>query len=455
MLLIFTKNYKMKVLKFGGTSIGSSDYIQKVVNIINDGNSKFIVFSAFSKITNLLSEFISQLKLRNFIVCEQILYVIKDRHISIISDLILTDKFRQIAFKKVNDSIETLLNFLNKKYLNDEDENMIISQGELLSVLIIYIYALEKEIDVAYIPAFHFMQTDENNEPNIQYIEENLNREISRYPECKLFITSGFICKNKNGKISNLGRGASDYTATLIANILNASEVEIWTDIDGIHNNDPRFVEETHSIKHLSYNEACELAYFGAKVLHPSSITPAQVKDIPIIIKNTMSPASLGTHISNYTIEKGIKAIASKDNITTIKVKSGRMMQAYGFLRRIFEVFEKYKTSVDMLTTSEISVAMTIDNKTFLPNILNELKNIGEVELRENQSIICVVGHYSKSNIAIKNIINSFDSISIEMISFGSSNNNISFVINSDQKVEALNILNQNIFTHNTCLTSN
>lgn len=445
----------MRVLKFGGTSIGSVDMINKVVNLINLQNSNIIVLSAFSNVTNILSDFIKQVKLQNNIVSLQLISLIEQRHLSIIYGLISSKKFQKIALDKLNEALNILTDINNKEKIEAFEEKLILAQGELLSAMIIYIYALEKEIDLAYIPALKFMKTDINQEPDFDFIKENLLKELELRKGCKAIITNGFICRNYRNEIDNLGRGASDYTATIIGNILNTEKIEIWTDIDGIHNNDPRFVEHTEAIRHLSYEEAGELAYFGAKILHPASITPAQINNIPVIIKNTISPDDLGTVISSYTIEKGIKAVAAKDHITTIKIKSGRMMQAYGFLRKIFEVFEKHKTSVDMLTTSEISVAMTIDNTNYLAEIIEELSLIGEVEVQEHQAIICIIGAYNTSKSLIQTIIDSLDSISIQMISYGSSKNNISFVINSNQKIEALNILNQSILKNSRCLLSN
>jgi len=334
----------------------------------------------------------------------------------------------------------------------EKAEKEILVQGELISCSIIYLYMLEHEMDVAYIPALRFMFTDKYKEPNYLKITEKLTKELSKYNGCKLFITNGYICQNYKRQTDNLNRGGSDYTATIIGNVLRASIIEIWTDIDGLQNNDPRYVENTFPIRNLSYEEASELAYFGAKILHPLCIIPAQRAKIPIALKNTMSPDDQGTTISEYAISKGIKAIAVKDGITAIKVKSARMMQAYGFLRRIFEVFEKFKTPVDMLTTSEISVAMTIDNNAYLEPIITELCNLGEVEIDQNQSIICIVGNFNDNrNISIQSITDGLGNIPVHMISFGASKINISFLIDTTNKIEALNLLNQHIFRHHLC----
>lgn len=444
----------MRVLKFGGTSIGNPSQIKRALCIPNLSNNNIIVLSAFSGITSLLSEFIKQSNVKNWIICEQVIKIIEDNHYSITNDLLSSLEFKKIAYKRIKQSIKLLKRFLDKK-ISSSDENEILIQGELLSTKIIYLYLLEQNIDVAILQALDFMKINEDREPNFSYIKSRLNSELNKYTECKLFITSGFICKNHKKKIDNLGRGGSDYTATIIGNVVDASIIEIWTDIDGLHNNDPRFVENTKAIRHISYNEAGELAYFGAKVLHPSSITPAQQASIPVVIKNSLNPDKEGTIISDYSEEKGIKAIAAKDGITTIKIKSGRMMQAYGFLRKIFEVFEKYETSVDMLTTSEISVAMTIDNTSNLEQIKTELSLLGEVEIESNQSIICVVGDFNQNaNSSIQNIIVALETIPIQMISFGSSKINISFLIHSNNKIEALNAINNCILENNLCLVN-
>lgn len=442
----------MKVLKFGGTSIGNANQIKKALSIPNFKENIIIIFSAFSGITNLLSEFIKQSKSGNWIICEQLLKIIEDNHFLIINDLLNSRNFQDIAIKQVRESIELINKNLDKK-ISNTNANEILAQGELLSIKIIYLYLLENNVDVALVPALDFMKTDINKEPDYSAIQKKLNKQLEKFTECRLFITSGFICKNYKNKIDNLGRGGSDYTATIIGNVLNADVIEIWTDIDGLHNNDPRFVENTTPIRNISYNEAGELAYFGAKVLHPASIAPAQALNIPLVIKNSFKPENPGTIISEYSETKAIKAIAAKDGITTIKIKSGRMMQAYGFLRQIFEVFEKFETSVDMLTTSEITVAMTIENTKSLESITEELKLLGEVTVEKNQSILCIVGNFEKtSNNSIQQIIDSLDRIPVQMISFGSSDINISFVINTEHKIEALNMLNNCIAENSSCL---
>ena len=446
----------MKVLKFGGTSIGNENQIRKVVNYLrklNDDN--IVVFSAFSDITNYLSEFIKQLRKGEYVVAHQMILLIEERHKRIIAGLLQSQNFKNLALKKLNSSIRFLQNVSWKKNW-EKREKEIMAQGELLSCMVIYLYMLDLGIDTGYLDAFIFMKLDKSGEPDYKFIQKRLPGEISRLKGCKIYITSGFICLDHKKKLSNLGRGGSDYSATIIAQVMHAEKVEIWTDIDGFQNNDPRYVDETFPIGHLSYDEAAELAYFGAKILHPASITPAQQGNIPIVIKNSMNFFASGTQINNFSSSRRLTAVAAKDGITIIKIKSGRMLQAYGFLRKIFEIFEKYKTPVDMLTTSEISVAMTIDNSTYITEIIDHLKKLGEVEVIHNQSIVCIVGDFeSQKNIVLGQIVEGLDTIPVQMMSFGASRINLSLVVDSENKMEALQVLNNHLFNTEKCLLTN
>jgi aspartate kinase len=325
----------------------------------------------------------------------------------------------------------------------------ILVQGELISSALFQFYLEEKNIPSILLPALNFMRIDREQEPDQYYIRENLNRELEKYPGNRLFITQGFICRNAYGEIDNLKRGGSDFSASLIGVALNAKEVIIWTDIDGFHDNDPRYVKNTHPIADLSFDEAAELAYFGAKILHPSTILPAKVAGIPVIIKNTMDPGARGSTITDKPIGKGVKAVAAKDGITAIRVKSGRMLLAYGFMRKVFEIFELYKTPIDMITTSEISVSLTIDDLTYLSKIVDDLKHYGTVEVDHDQTIICAVGEgiASESNTAA-NLFKAIKNIPIRMISYGGSQNNISILIPSAFKKQALNALSSHLFNH-------
>ncbi|HVA97850.1 MAG TPA: aspartate kinase, partial [Bacteroidia bacterium] len=308
-------------------------------------------------------------------------------------------------------------------------------------------YLEEKKINSVLLSALNFMRIDENEEPDLAYIEKNIKSELAKYPEKKLFITQGYICRNAFGEIDNLKRGGSDYTASLIGAAVYADEIQIWTDIDGMHNNDPRIVDKTYPIAELSFDEAAELAYFGAKILHPTCVLPAKNRNIPVRLLNTMQPEAKGTLISKKISGANIKAVAAKDGITAIKIKSGRMLLAYGFLRTVFEIFERYKTPIDMITTSEVAVSVTIDNTKNLEAIITELKQFGSVEVDSNQAIICVVGDFlaEKQGYALK-VMESLKNISIRMISYGGSPNNISLLVNANQKNEALIALNKGLF---------
>ncbi|MFO7844473.1 MAG: aspartate kinase, partial [Bacteroidales bacterium] len=401
----------MKVLKFGGTSIGNESQIRKVVNYLRKlDDDNIVVFSAFSDVTNYLSEFVKQFKEGEYGVAQQMILLIEERHKRIIPGLFQSQNFKNLALKKLNASIRFLQDVLRKKKW-EKQEKEIMAQGELLSCMVIYLYMLDLGIDTGYLDAFRFMKLDKSGEPDYKFIQKRLPKEMSCRKGCKIYITNGFICLDNKKKLSNLGRGGSDYTATIIAKVMHAEKVEIWTDIDGFQNNDPRYVEDTFPIRHLSYDEAAELAYFGAKILHPASITPAQQSNIPIVVKNSMDFFASGTQISDYPSDRRLTAVAAKDGITIVKIKSGRMVQAYGFLRKIFEIFEKYKTPVDMLTTSEISVAMTIDNCTHITGIVDHLKKLGEVEVVPDQSIVCIVGDFeSQKNIVLGQIVECLDS---------------------------------------------
>jgi len=446
----------MKVLKFGGTSIGNENQIRKVVSYLrklNDDN--IIVFSALSDVTNYLSEFIKQSKKGEYVVAEQMILLIEERHKRVIAGLLQSQNFKNLALKKLNSSIRFLQNVSWKKNW-EKREKEIMAQGELLSCMVIYLYMLDLGIDTGYLDAFIFMKLDKSGEPDYKFIQKRLPGEISRLKGCKIYITSGFICLDHKKKLSNLGRGGSDYSATIIAQVIHAEKVEIWTDIDGFQNNDPRYVDETFPIRHLSYDEAAELAYFGAKILHPASIAPAQKSSIPIVVKNSMNFFASGTQINNFSSYRRLTAVAAKDGITIIKIKSGRMLQAYGFLRKIFEIFEKYKTPVDMLTTSEISVAMTIDNSTYITEIIDHLKKLGEVEVIHDQSIVCIVGDFeSQKNIVLGQIVEGLDTIPVQMMSFGASRINLSLVVDSENKMEALQVLNNHLFNTEKCLLTN
>jgi aspartate kinase len=340
------------------------------------------------------------------------------------------------------------LNILLKISFNEAIQRDILAQGELLSTKLFHTLLEELEIPAVLLPALDFMSIDENSEPELSKISERLKAILTQYPDQQLFITQGYICKNHRNEVDNLKRGGSDYTASLVAAAVQASVCEIWTDIDGMHNNDPRVVDRTRPIAELSFDEAAELAYFGAKILHPASIWPAQLHNVPVRLLNTMDPAAAGTLIKAEVAETGVKAIAAKDGITAINIKSSRMLLAYGFLRRIFEVFESFKTPIDMITTSEVAVSVTIDDLSHLDQIVEELSRFGTVEVDSNQAIVCVVGNQvAETKGAIQSVMDSMVDIPIRMVSFGGSKHNVSILIDAQYKVKALKNLNEGVFT--------
>jgi aspartate kinase len=340
------------------------------------------------------------------------------------------------------------LNILLKISFNEAIQRDILAQGELLSTKLFHALLEELEIAAVLLPALDFMSIDENSEPELGKISEQLKAQLSQHPDQRLFITQGYICKNHRGEVDNLKRGGSDYTASLVAAAVQASVCEIWTDIDGMHNNDPRVVDRTRPIAELSFDEAAELAYFGAKILHPASIWPAQLHNVPVRLLNTMDPAAAGTLIKAEVAETGVKAIAAKDGITAINIKSSRMLLAYGFLRRIFEVFEAYKTPIDMITTSEVAVSVTIDDLSHLDQIVEELRRFGTVEVDPNQAIICVVGNQvAETKGSISAVMDSLVDIPIRMVSFGGSKHNVSILVDAQYKVQALKSLNEGVFS--------
>ena len=435
----------MIVLKFGGTSVGNATNIQKVATIVNSYQEpKIVVLSAVSGTTNSLVR-INDLLAQN--KKEKAILLINELEITyhtLIDDLFTTEYYRLEALTFIKNSFE-YLRFVIKKGV--ENEKIILAQGEIISTTIFQIYQTELGNDSKLLSALDFMSIDKHSEPETDSIKSKLNLILERENNYNTYITQGYICKNDIGAIDNLKRGGSDYTASLIGAAVEASEIQIWTDIDGMHNNDPRFVENTFSIDEITFDEAAELAYFGAKILHPQSIIPAQKNNIPVLLKNTFSPDDRGTIIRNCSNNKGVRAIAAKDEIIAIKIKSYRMLMAYGFIKNIFEVFEKYQTAIDMITTSEIAVSLTIDDATHLEQITKELQIFGKVEIDKQMSIICLAGNFSQSGKGISaSVINCLKDIPIRMISYGGSNYNMSLLVATDDKINSLNLLNEGLF---------
>ena len=437
----------MKVLKFGGTSVGSAERMQNVVRLISDGEPKIVVLSAMSGTTNSLIEFTNYLRNGNVNgACEHSTFL-QTKYMQTIKDLYKSEEAIKSATDKVNE-IFTHLRDLATKPLCDELEKEIVAQGEIISTNMVTIYMRELGLDVELLNALDFMRLNVNGEPDIAYIREHLLPLVDLEKKGKIYITQGFICMNHEGSYDNLQRGGSDYTATLIGSAVNADEVQIWTDIDGVHNNDPRIVENTKPVRNLHFEESAELAYFGAKILHPTCILPAKLTGTPVRLLNTMDPTAEGTRIdNNLTCPGEIKAIAAKDNITAIKIKSGRMLLAYGFLRKVFEIFESYHTSIDMICTSEVGVSVSIDDDKRLDEIVAELQKIGTITVDKNMCIICVVGDLNWENTGFEaRAMEAMKDIPVRMVSYGGSNYNISFLVREEDKVRALRSLSASIF---------
>lgn len=438
----------MYILKFGGTSVGSADRIKALVKLISGNEKKIVVLSAMSGTTNNLVEICNALYVKNHTLANLIISDLEKKYFNEVDNLFETLEYKT----KGNDLIKNHFNYIRSFTIDIftvNEEKAILAQGELLSTALFYYYLKEINIKSALIAALNFMRIDSNDEPDMNYIEKNIQLEINKYPDTNLFITQGYICRNNFGEIDNLKRGGSDYTASIIGAAINAREVQIWTDIDGMHNNDPRIVNQTHPIHELSFDEAAELAYFGAKILHPTCILPAQKKNIPVLLKNTMQPNAQGTRISNINTQEGLKAVAAKDGICAINIKSDRMLLAHGFLRAVFEIFERYKTSIDMITTSEIAVSLTIDNTQFLNDIKKELEEFSTIEIEQEQTIICIVGNLPKEKAGYGfKVLHALRDIPLRMVSYGGSLNNISVLINSNLKKDALIALNKGLFKY-------
>ncbi|MDH3268980.1 MAG: aspartate kinase [Ignavibacteria bacterium] len=432
----------MKVLKFGGTSVGSAERMKEVARIIKSDDRQIIVLSALSGTTNALVQITENLYAKKNDDANDLITQLGGKYKKVVEELFV----KPGILKEGSTLIETHINYL-RSFTQDlftiHEERAILAQGELISTALFHLYLQEKKIDSVLLPALNFMRIDSNGEPDNYYIKENLTRELENYSNKKLFVTQGYICRNLYGEIDNLKRGGSDYTASLIGVAINAEEIQIWTDISGFHNNDPRYVENTFPIERLSFDEAAELAYFGAKILHPSSVLPAKLGKIPVRLKNTIKPEDPGTLISGDANGKGIKAVAAKDGITAIKIKSGRMLLAYGFLRKVFEVFERFKTPIDMITTSEVAVSVTIDDTTYLAEIIEELNYYGTVEVDAEQTIICVVGeNLIEQKGIINKVLEALKHFNIRMISYGGSRHSISILVNANDKQETLISLN-------------
>ena len=437
----------MKVMKFGGTSVGSPARMKEVTQlVIKSGEPVFVVLSAMSGTTNSLVEISDYLYKKNPEGANEVINTLEKKYMKHIDELYSTEEMK----KTTRDFIVSEMNYLRsftKELFTSFEEKSIVAQGEMMSTNMVVNYMKEIGIKAVLLNALDFMRTDKNSEPDPTYIREKLSAVMEKNEGQQVYITQGFICRNAYGEVDNLQRGGSDYTASLVGAALNAEEIQIWTDIDGMHNNDPRVVDKTAPVHQLHFEEAAELAYFGAKILHPTCVQPAKYAGIPVRLLNTMDPDAEGTTISNQTEYGKIKAVAAKDNIIAIKIKSSRMLLATGFLRKVFEIFESYQTPIDMVCTSEVGVSMSIDNSAHLGEIVDELKKHGTVTVDTNMCIICVVGDLDWSNIGFETIaLDAMKNIPIRMVSYGGSNYNISFLIREEDKKRALQSLSDTLF---------
>jgi len=436
----------MKVLKFGGTSVGSAQRMKDVAKLISDGEKKIVVLSAMSGTTNTLVEISDYLYKKNPEGANEVINRLESKYRKHIDELYSTAEFKAKGKELIKSHFDYIRSF-TKDLFTLFEEKVILSQGELISTGMMNLYLQEQGVNSVLLPALEFMRTDKNSEPDPVYIKDKLLSQLELHLGADLYITQGFICRNAYGEVDNLQRGGSDYTASLVGAAVGAEEIQIWTDIDGMHNNDPRVVEKTDAVRNLHFEEAAELAYFGAKILHPTCVQPAKYANIPVRLKNTMDPEAPGTLISNETEKDKIKAVAAKDNITAIKIKSGRMLLAYGFLRKVFEIFESYQTSIDMICTSEVGVSVTVDNTKHLNEILDDLKKYGTVTVDKDMCIICIVGDLEWENIGFEQLaLDALHDIPVRMISYGGSNYNISFLVKASDKKRALQQLSDKLF---------
>ena len=437
----------MKVLKFGGTSVGTPARMKEVARLITENSEqKIVVLSAMSGTTNTLVEIADYLKKGNREAANSVINKLRAKYMTHTKELHAAKEWVIKTSDFLEDEFMYLHSFSGTEF-TATTEKTILAQGEMMSTNMVTNYLKEIGIKVMLIPALDYMMTDKNGEPDLAYIENNLKAILNENPNYDIYITQGFICRDAEGRIDNLQRGGSDYTASLIGAALGADEIQIWTDIDGMHNNDPRIVEGTTPVRQLHFDEAAELAYFGAKILHPTCVQPARFAGVPVRLLNTMDPSAPGTLINNEMQHNNIKAIAAKDNITAIKIVSSRMLLATGFLRKVFEIFETYKTSIDLVTTSEVGVSLSIDNNSRIYPIVEELKKYGTVEVDEDMCIICVVGDLDWNNVGFESKVTAaLENIPVRMISYGGSDHNISFLIRGCDKQAALQALSKKLF---------
>ncbi len=434
-------------MKFGGTSVGTAERMKGVAKLVTrSGEPTFVVLSAMSGTTNSLVEISDYLYKKNPEGAQEVINQLEKKYMGHVEELYSTEEMKKKTAEFLRKEFNYLRTFTKDTFTSFE-EKIVVAQGEVMSTNMVTNYLNEQGIKTVLLDALTFMRTDKNSEPDMPFIKENLDKVMHANQGYQIYITQGFVCKNAYDEVDNLQRGGSDYTASLIGAAMMSDEIQIWTDIDGMHNNDPRIVDKTDAVHQLNFEEAAELAYFGAKILHPTCVQPAKYAGVPVRIKNTMDPDAEGTVIDNVLVRGKIKAVAAKDNITAIKVKSSRMLLATGFLRKVFEIFETYNTPIDMVTTSEVGVSVTIDKTANLTKIMDELKKYGTVTVDSDMCIICVVGDLDWSNVGFETLVtDAMQNIPVRMISYGGSNYNISFLIREQDKKRALQNLSAKLF---------
>ena len=439
----------MKVMKFGGTSVGTPQRMREVAKIFSpqEGEQTFVVLSAMSGTTNSLVEISDYLYKNNAEGASSVINQLEQKYMQHVAELYKTEEFRTKASEFLQKEFMYLRSFLKASNFSATEEKIILAQGEIMSTNMVTFHLQEEGKKATLLSALDLVRTDENGEPDLNFIREATVKRLRENPNFDIYITQGFICRNVKGEIDNLQRGGSDYTACLIGAALQTDEIQIWTDIDGMHNNDPRVVEHTEPVRQLYFEEAAELAYFGAKILHPTCIQPAKFAGVPVRLLNTMDPTAPGTLINNDIQRGTIKAVAAKDNITCIQIQSSRMLLAYGFLRKVFEIFEQHKTSIDMICTSEVGVSVTIDNRSRLPEIVGELRKYGTVQVDNDMCIVCVVGDLASGNVGFETrACMAVKKIPVRMISYGGTNYNISFLVKAEDKKRTLQALSETLF---------
>lgn len=436
----------MKVLKFGGTSVGSAERIRKVAGIVTGKGKNIVVLSAMAGTTNTLVEISDYLYKKNVNGAHDIVNALELKYLETIDSLYDKELTKTAATAAIKERFDYLRS-LAKANFTVLEEREILAQGEMMSTAMMHLYLQEQGVKSVLLPALEYMRTDSNGEPDTAFLKARLSEMLDEHRDAEIYITQGYICKNAYGETDNLQRGGSDYSASLIGAAVGAEEIEIWTDIDGMHNNDPRYVENTRPVERLNFEEAAELAYFGAKILHPTCVQPAKLNNIPVRLLSTLDPSAKGTLIDNMAADHAIKAVAAKDGITAIRVKSSRMLLAYGFMSKVFEIFEAHKTPIDMVTVSEVGVSVTVDNERNLESIIAELRKFGTVTIDHDMVIICVVGDLEWQNRGFEaKALAALKDIPVRMISYGGSNCNISFLIRKEDKVVALAKLSEELF---------